>query len=340
MDGVQAGVVVDAGGAVKMRLLAVLVAAALLAPAASAGEEAAKPGRVYFVAPDGEDDNDGSMGRPFATIERAQRTIRQLKTNGRYPKGGVTVMIRGGRYPMAPGLAFDEYDSGEPGSPVTWRAYRGEKPVFDGGWRVPGLKPVADQAKLSQIPPEARAGVRCCDVGEEGFARDTSSGIRKTRAAKNRPPVDLYADGVWLKPVAFPVSRQGEWHLDEEAGMLYVWPPEGCRELVLSEFADVFIDARKLHDVRFGGLALEYGRCDAVKFLRCSNIHFARNVVRNFGRGGVVATGARGLRLTGNVMSGFGGRAISIAGGAGADGGAVSGNEVKDEGRRDFTTAD
>ena len=318
-----------------MRLSAVLVAAALVAPAAfvsSAG--AGSPARTFFVAPDGSDDNDGTMESPFATIERAQRTIRQLKTNGQYPDGGVTVMIRGGRYPMAPGLAFDEYDSGEPGSPVTWRAFRGEKPVFDGGWRVPGLKPVADAERLSRMPPEARAGVRCCDVRDEGFARDDAIGIRRTRPSKNPPPVDLYADGVWLRPVDFPVSHQGEWHLDEASGVLYVWPPEGCRELVLSEFADVFIDARKLHDVRFGGLTFEYGRCDAVRLLGCSSIHFARNTVRNFGRGGVNAARSRGLRLSGNVLSGFGGRGILFAGGSEADGNVVAGNEVKDEDRR------
>ena len=317
-----------------MSIAAALFAAALLAPTAVVPAEAAKPGRVYFVAADGEDDNDGSRERPFATIERAQRTIRQLKTNGQYPKGGVTVMIRGGRYPMAPGLAFDEYDSGEPGSPVTWRAYRDETPVFDGGWKVTGLKPVSDRGRLSQMSAEARAGVRCCDLGEEGFARDDAIGIRRARAAKNRPPVDLYADGVWLKPTDFPVARKGEWHLDEAAGILYVWPPDGCRELVLSEFADVFLDARKLHDVRFGGLTFEYGRCDAVRLLRCSDMHFAKNTLRNFGRGGIVANGVRGVRLTGNVLSGFGEQGIVFGGGSAAAGNVVAGNEVRDEGRR------
>lgn len=317
-----------------MRVLAALAALALAALPA-VGDVAQKPGLVYFVAPDGEDDGEGTKESPFATIERAQRTIRQLKTNGRYPKGGVTVMIRGGRYPMAPGLAFDEYDSGEPGAPVTWRAYRDEKPVFDGGWRVPGLEPVSDPAELSRIPEEARGGVRRCDVRAAGYARDDAVGIRRARPAKGRPPVDLYADGAWLEPSGFPVSRKGTWHLDEASGILYVWPPDGCRELVLSEFADVFLDARKLHDVRFGGLAFQYGRCDAARFLRCSGIHFAKNTVRNFGRGGVVATHARGVRLTGNVLAGFGGRAIVFSGGSDSDGNVSVGNEVKDEERRD-----
>ena len=113
------------------RMLSVVLSTAALLPCGALASSAEGPdhvrrGRVYFIAPDGEDDADGSKEHPFATIERVQRTIRQLKTNGKFPTGGVTVFIRGGRYPMAPGLAFDEYDSGEPGSPVTWRSCRGE----------------------------------------------------------------------------------------------------------------------------------------------------------------------------------------------------------------------
>ena len=74
----------------------VLSTAALLPCGASAssaeGPDPARQGRVYFIAPDGEDDADGSKEHPFATIERVQRTIRQLKTNGKFPSGGVTMV--------------------------------------------------------------------------------------------------------------------------------------------------------------------------------------------------------------------------------------------------------
>ena len=258
----------------------VLPAAALLpcGAFASSVEEpgAARQGLVYFIAPDGEDDADGSKEHPFATIERVQRTIRQLKTNGKFPIGGVTVFIRGGRYPMAPGLAFDEYDSGEPGSPVTWRSCRGEKPVFDGGWRVPELKPVSDSAALERIPPAARGHVRCCDVKSAGYALDAAPppGARRGAAAR-RMPVDLYGDGARLPQARnadgrfqYPVEKPGEWHVDFASGVLYVWPPEGCRELVLSDFADTFLEATKLHDVRFGGIDFRVrplGRRDSCK---------------------------------------------------------------------------
>ena len=387
-----------------------------------------KPGRTYFIATDGADDADGSKEHPFATIERAQRAIRQLKTNGEYPNGGVTVFIRGGRYPMAPGLAFDEYDSGEPGSPVTWRAYRNEKPVFDGGWRVPELKPVTDPAVLARIPAAARRHVRCCDLRAAGYEHcDPAEHYGAGCGGIRNPITDLYADGEWLTPARYPndrymrvkdavpggfscevpgiaafakegdllacgfwrhlwldmtlkvvsidpatgvvsvkgasqsalssasgkpfffcnalcaIDRPGEWMIDSASGVLYVWPPEGCRELVLSDFSDTFLQASKLHDVRFGGLAFEYGRFDAVQLTKCRNIRFAKNSVRNFGRNGLTATGAKNVRITGCQFIGFGGRGVYVAGGnrrtLTPSESVISGNEVAFAERRIRTYA-
>ena len=297
-------------------MLFVVMAAVLASCRASAAS-------VYFIAPDGADDADGTRERPFATVERAQRAIRQLKTSGNYPAGGVTVFIRGGRYPMAPGLSFDEYDSGEPGSPVTWRAYRGESPVFDGGWRVPELKPVEDAAALASIPPVARGHVRCCDVKAAGYEPDVAVASRGRRQAAARPrPVDLYGDGVRLTPArdaggdfGCPIEKPGEWRIDSASGVLYVWPPEGCRELVLSDFPETFLEAVKLHDVRFGGLTFEYGRWDAARLTMCRNIQFAKNTIRNFGRHGITAGAAHNVRITGGRLACLGGMGVSVSGG-------------------------
>lgn len=283
--------------------------------------KASKPGRVYYVAPDGKDDDDGSLAHPFATVARAQRTIRQLKTVRQYPKGGITVFLRGGTYPMSPGLAFDEYDSGVPGSPVTWRPYKNERPVFDGGWRVPALRPCADRAALARLPASARGRVRCCDVRAAGYAHCEPS---DPSVAVPGPVTDLYADGVRLEPVRATggggalaaLDAPGKWHLDSASGVLYVWPPKDCRELTLSDFSDVFLDVRDLHDVRFGGLTFQNGRFDAVVMKGCSDVRFARNVVRNFGRHAVTAIRSMRIRFTGNVISDCGAQGLWLAGGS------------------------
>ena len=283
--------------------------------------KAGKPGRVYYVAPNGRDEDDGSLERPFATVARAQRTIRQLKTVRQYPRGGITVFLRGGTYPMSPGLAFDEYDSGVPGSPVTWRPYKNERPVFDGGWKVPALKLCADSAVLAKLPASARGRVKCCDVCAAGYAHCEPP---DPSAAVPGPVTDLYADGVRLEPVRAAdggsalaaLDAPGKWHLDSASGVLYVWPPKDCRELTLSDFSDVFLDIRDLHDVRFGGLTFQNGRLDAVVMKGCSDVRFARNVVRNFGRHAVTAIRSMRLRFTGNSFSDCGAQGLWLAGGS------------------------
>jgi hypothetical protein len=84
-----------------------------------------------YVAPVGRDDNPGTLEKPFATVQRAQTAAAP----------GDTVLIRGGTYRMTEAqitrtqgifarvTVLDR--SGEPGKPITYRAYQDERPVFD-----------------------------------------------------------------------------------------------------------------------------------------------------------------------------------------------------------------
>src|SRR5690606_24833903 len=77
---------------------------------------------TYYVAPDGDDRNDGrTVETPFATIAKAAAVVRP----------GDVVMLRGGVY--------HEYNvrdswvtSGEPGRPITFMSYPGERAIIDG----------------------------------------------------------------------------------------------------------------------------------------------------------------------------------------------------------------
>ena len=77
---------------------------------------------TYYVAPDGDDRNDGrTVETPFATIAKAASVVRP----------GDVVMLRGGVY--------HEYNvrdswvtSGEPGRPITFMSYPGERAIIDG----------------------------------------------------------------------------------------------------------------------------------------------------------------------------------------------------------------
>jgi len=84
-----------------------------------------------YVAPAGSDDNPGTLERPFATVQRAQAAVGP----------GDTVFVRGGTYRMTEAHVARRVRiwayvthldrSGAPGRPITYAAYRDERPVFD-----------------------------------------------------------------------------------------------------------------------------------------------------------------------------------------------------------------
>ncbi|HVX85162.1 MAG TPA: DUF4990 domain-containing protein [Phycisphaerae bacterium] len=84
-----------------------------------------------YVAPDGNDANPGTLQKPFATIQRAQKSVNP----------GDTVFLRGGTYKMQENqiakfqgmFAYitDLDKSGTPGKMINYFAYQNERPVFD-----------------------------------------------------------------------------------------------------------------------------------------------------------------------------------------------------------------
>lgn len=115
-----------------------------------------------FIAPDGQNHWTGRLPEPdadaidgpLATLAGARDRIRQLKRDARI-RWPVTVHIRGGRYPLAEPVVFTPDDSG----PITYAAYRDEKPVFDGSspienWRTETL-PNGVVAWVADLPDVA-----------------------------------------------------------------------------------------------------------------------------------------------------------------------------------------
>lgn len=92
---------------------------------------AATAGAEFYVATAGRDANPGTLDAPFATIQRAHEVLAP----------GDVVFVRGGTYRLTEAqIARQERvfayvtlleKSGMPGKPITYRAYRDERPVFD-----------------------------------------------------------------------------------------------------------------------------------------------------------------------------------------------------------------
>lgn len=97
----------------------------------SASAQLPKGDATYFVSPTGSDQNPGTFGKPFASLQKANTLLAP----------GDTVYIRGGTYRMkveniarfdgifAYPIVFDR--SGTRERPIRYLAYKNEEPVFD-----------------------------------------------------------------------------------------------------------------------------------------------------------------------------------------------------------------
>lgn len=81
-------------------------------PFRSTGSETNSERYEYFVAPDGDDANPGTLDAPFATLKAARdalRKRRQQKGDSARPAG---IFVRGGHYRMRSTLELGDQDSG------------------------------------------------------------------------------------------------------------------------------------------------------------------------------------------------------------------------------------
>jgi len=89
----------------------------------------------YYVSPTGNDNNPGTLSLPFATLQKAQETIRNTKGD---MTEDITVYLRGGNYNQTSTWMLDERDSGNNGHSIIYKAYGDEKPVIEGGKQITG----------------------------------------------------------------------------------------------------------------------------------------------------------------------------------------------------------
>ncbi len=126
---------------------------------------------ALYVAPNGNDSNDGSEGSPFATLAKAKETVRSMNTSNSLPEGGVTVYLREGTYYMDEGLTFTEEDSGKEGSVITYTAYPGEDVTISG--QIPleksWFEPADEEGKSVMLDKNAAEKVLMVDLKAHGI---------------------------------------------------------------------------------------------------------------------------------------------------------------------------
>ncbi|MEK0317919.1 Ig-like domain-containing protein [Cohnella sp. 56] len=190
--------------------LMLLLCAFPLAQVSAATDEAPDNGAVLYVATDGNDANAGTIAAPFKTLERARDAIRDMKTGGGLPDGGVTVYLREGLYERTSSFELGAADAGEAGKTITYMAYPGETVRLSGGRDIPksGFVPVTDSAVLSRIISEdARSKVLQIDLAALGitdYGVMSRHGYYLANDLSQVPPMELYVNGQGMTLARWP----------------------------------------------------------------------------------------------------------------------------------------
>ena len=158
----------------------------------------------YFVSPVGDDANPGTLGKPFATLQRAQQAVRQKRGD---------VFLRGGTYYLPATLVLTAEDSGTKDAPVIYQAYEKEQPIISGGVRLENLDwhPYTNGIFQAQVPADLQT--------EEMFV----NGERQILARyPNFDPKSQYFDGFTS---GADIKRRATRWADPAGGYLHAMHP-------------------------------------------------------------------------------------------------------------------
>ena len=204
-------------------------------------------GKELYVSPEGKDSNPGTLQHPFQTVERARDAIRALRRKQGTPQP-VTVYLREGTYTLPSPLIFRPEDGGSAAGPVTYRAYKNERPLISGGKVVTGWKSSRRGGKeiwTAELPAVKSGTLFFRELWADGQrrnrARHPNTGYRKVHAVPDVTPKPLWSDGstrfqfspedipagwTYTDAVAMVMNRWTESHLpilriDHQAGTIH-----------------------------------------------------------------------------------------------------------------------
>jgi hypothetical protein len=170
--------------------------------------------QTIYVSPAGRPASDGSLERPYASLEQARDAIRVARKTGALKRDDeVTVLVEPGIYVQAGTLNLNREDGGSAHAPVIYQASKHGKVHLIGGASLDpaGFKPVTDTAVLERLQPLARAHVVVCDVS----AYAPKGGFPPFNTAYRGVPAEplLYVNGHPMTIARWPnlTSDHGNW---------------------------------------------------------------------------------------------------------------------------------
>jgi len=180
-------------------------------------------GTTLYVSPVGNDAWSGRISEPnstgtdgpFATLEHTRDHIRQSRTDGQLPSGGITVELRGGVYELSQPFELTVEDSGTEKAPIIYRAREGETVRIVGGQVVTGWTQIADSTVLNRLDETARTHLWNLDESATSHVWQADlqalgitdlEGIGNARTYQSDPGMELFYQDLPMTLSRYPNS--------------------------------------------------------------------------------------------------------------------------------------
>lgn len=157
----------------------------------------------YYVAPDGNDGNKGTIDAPFATLSQAKAAVRSARSIGK----PITVYFKAGTYDIDGSTAFTAEDSGTAEAPITYKAYGDGKVWFKGSVSIPSsaIKKVTDEKILDRVISDfAKTKLMQINLKENGVTNIPEIPDVYGYAFGGWRPMEVYINGKALSEARWP----------------------------------------------------------------------------------------------------------------------------------------
>ena len=170
----------------------------------------------FYVAPDGNDENDGTIEKPFATIERAKEAVAEQLA--RRENRNVYVNLRGGEYYLEDTLVFTEQDSPRDQSTVTYQSYEGEQAYIYGGQHVTNWEKYNDTIYQANVGSGWKFGLLTENGQRATLARYPNEGYLKAIQ---------YSEGANKRQFSYSEEDNVPEVKNKNDARVFIWPGDG-----------------------------------------------------------------------------------------------------------------
>ena len=164
----------------------------------------AQNAKQLFISPSGNDKGNGTIERPFASLEKARTTVRKILQTEK--NISITIYFRAGNYYFKNSVVFDSLDTGTKDYPVTYSAYNNETVSLSGGISLPikYATPVKDTAVLNRFPGVAKNKILQVDLKKAGISNFGVLTPRGFARPYQPAPMELFCNKNSMRLARYP----------------------------------------------------------------------------------------------------------------------------------------